>query len=114
MSIAAGEFNRKIALCAPGTGKDALNQPIKSWVPYATPWAKIMGATGMAAVRSAEDGVPIAAGRYSFRIRYRPVGVLTSHSVLFNGMYFDIADVRHDLAGQEYTDIVCELGASNG
>jgi len=114
MSLAAGDLNRKITISKPGATKDASNQVIPAWEPVFSLWAKILGANGMSAVRSAEAGIALAPGKYSFRIRYRLVGIDTSMRVEYQGLTFNIIDVRHDLDRHEYTDLVCETGANDG
>lgn len=114
MSMAAGELNRRIAILKRGVAVDGTNQQIGVLEPYLTLWARILGATGMAAVRAAQEGIALAPGRYSFRIRYRPTGVDAGMAVKYQEMVFDIVDVRHDLANHDYTDLVCETGANNG
>lgn len=114
MTLAAGDLNRRFAIEVPGATKDAANQPIKTWTPFISVWGKILGANGMSAVRAAQEGVGIAPGRYSIRIRYRPTGLDVGMRAVYQGVFFDIKDIRHDFAGHDYTDLVCETGANDG
>ena len=116
MSIAAGELNRRITIWAKTGAVDAANQPIEAWepTPRFTLWARIMSATGMAAVRAAQEGVALSPTKYSFRIRYRPTGIDTGMQVRYGDGKYDIRDIRHDHAGHEHTDLVCEIGGNNG
>lgn len=114
MTLAAGELNRKIVISKPNDAVDALNQPLPGRVPVFNLWARPLTATGMAAVRAAEQGVPMAPGKYSWRIRYRPTGITTNMTVEYRGVFFDIRDIRHDYANHEYTDLVCETGVDHG
>ena len=116
MSMGAGEFNRKIQVERRSAGVDSLNQPLDTWE-LAFPnglWSKILGMSGMAVIRNEQAGIPVSPGRYSFRIRYRATGISTAMRVIYAGAVFDIGDIRHDLDGHVYTDLICESGASNG
>jgi SPP1 family predicted phage head-tail adaptor len=115
MSMGAGEFNRKILLRERTGAVDGTNQPLDEWnvLPTFTLWAKILGANGMAVVRSALAGVPAAPGKYSFRVRYRPTGITEDMRVEYGGTHFVIRDIRHDLDRHEWTDIICETGVTN-
>lgn len=114
MSTGAGEYNRKIIIAERTATKDALNQPIDLWLPKYTPWAKILSATGMAAVRASQEGLPTVPTKYSFRIRYKPVGITTAMRVEYKGLFYDIRDIRHDHDRKDHTDLVCELGGNSG
>lgn len=118
MSIPAGELNRLIAIEGRGTGVDDANQSVDTaWatVPgLGALWSRPLTTNGMAAVRAAEDGVPISPGRYSWRIRYRPVGITTAMRVNYKGTFFDIRDIRHDYERKQHTDLVCETGGNDG
>ena len=69
------------------------------------------GATGMASVRQSglQDNVAGSLNSYSFRIRYR-TDITDAMRIVYGGLTFDIKQVRHDLAGHEWTDLVCEEG----
>ncbi|HEX8586172.1 MAG TPA: phage head closure protein [Allosphingosinicella sp.] len=117
MSIAAGELNRMIAIEQRGAVLDEANQSIDAWT--AVPglgalWARPLTANGMSSVRAAQEGIPVSPGRYSWRIRYRPVGITTDMRVNHKGMFFDIRDIRHDIEHHDWTDLVCELGGNDG
>jgi SPP1 family predicted phage head-tail adaptor len=114
MSRAAGEYNRKIVIAEPGVAKDAANQPVEVWTPKFTPWAKVRGKTGMSSVRAAERGIPASPTAYSFRIKYKPVGITTAMRVEYGGKFYSIIELIHDVAEHEWTDIVCETGGNNG
>ena len=115
MSLAAGQLNRLIEIQAKGTAVDGTNQPVPVWTMHARRWAQGMGATGMAAVRSAHETATLPPVKYSWRLRYCPdAGITIGMRVLYKGVVFDIKDIRHDFAGHEYTDLVCETGATNG
>ena len=111
-----GERNRRIEVQRRTVARDAANQPYDVWTTFWRPWVKIIGATGMSAVRAAENGQAATKGRYSMRANYKPPGYVDASTdrVLFEGWAFDITDVRPDLENKEHTDIVCEQGAKRG
>lgn len=111
----AGDLNRQIVLQARDEGVDEAGQPLQTWTTLATVWADIRGATGMGAIRQSApmDGVAVELNSYSFRIRYR-TDVDAADRVVFGGQNYDVKQVRHDHAGKEWTDLVCELGGNDG
>lgn len=113
--LAAGNLNRRITIQRRGPKQDAGGQPIDGWVEVVKPWAWIKGQTGMGVGRqmAGEGTVTTSLNLYSFRIRYRPA-ITDAMRVLYDGQAFDIKQVRHDLAGREWTDLVCELGGNDG
>ena len=113
MSIDAGKFSSRIWILKPTTAVDELNQPLPDrFEPYMRLWAQPAGASGMASIMHTrtEDGVPRELNAYSFRIRYRPFGITSDMRVLdtTTNMYFNIKQIRHDLARRQWTDLVCE------
>jgi len=117
--VKAGKLRRRMRLQARTNGTDAAGQPVRAWAdvpaPAADVWTDPRGATGMGSIRGDAEGVGSAINRYSFRTRYRR-DVTTEHRLVdaVDGTPFDIKDVRHDLAGREWTDIVCEIGGNDG
>ena len=114
MSRAAGDRNRLISIEKLTGAVDGANQEIEAWQFVIKRWARILTATGMAAVRSSQQGIPLVPGRYSFRINYTPTGINEGYRVNDHGVFYDIRDIRHDHANREYTDLVCEHGGNNG
>lgn len=114
MTNNVGERNRLLVIEKRSGAKDSANQPIDDWEFVMQRWGKPLTARGMSAVRSAEQGVALAPSRYSWNICYTPTGIDTGMRANFKGTFFNILDIRHDHANQEYTDLVCEQGASNG
>lgn len=112
MSLAAGKLNRRITIQRRDSTQDAAGQPAMTWVDVTTVWAHILGDNGLRTIHVAGD-IPLSVKRYSFRIRYLE-GIDEGMRVLYNGTPFDIRAVRMDYAGREWTDLVCEEGASNG
>lgn len=113
--LESGRLNRRITIQRRGPEQDEAGQPIDGWVEVAKPWAWIKGQTGMGVGRqmAGEGTVATSLNVYSFRIRYRPA-ITDAMRVLYDGRVYDIKHVRHDLAGREWTDLVCELGGNDG
>ena len=115
MSRAAGEYTRKVTIRERGTDTDDENQPTGNWTIKFRLWAKPRSKTGMSSVRAAESGVAVSPTLYSWRINYRPVGITTGMQLEDpDGLIGDIVEVIHDVAEHEWTDLVCQVGASNG
>ena len=117
MSMAAGEFNRKVAVEKRLETVDELNQPVLGdWVHHKFLWVNVQGQTGMASIRgsAAEQGLPRDLNAYSFRSRFIADGSITSGMrIVHLGQRFDIKQLRHDFNRREWTDIICEAGAHN-
>lgn len=113
MSNNIGERNRLLRIDALTGTVDEANQPIEQWTEIMTRWGKPLTASGMSIVKGGAQGVDAPIGRYSWRINYTP-SITTANRARWKGMIFDIVDVRHDIGGQEYTDLVCNENANNG
>lgn len=108
--LPAGKLNRRITIQRSG-GQDAAGQPLDEWVDVAKVWSWPKTQTGMGVTRNAGN-VAIALSSYSFRIRYRPA-ITDDMRVVHDGVVFAIQQVQHDIAGREWTDIVCKAGGAN-
>ena len=111
----AGNLNRRITIQSRGQTVDAAGQPTFTWTDVVSVWADIRGATGMGSIRQSEprEGVAVELNAYSFRIRYR-AGLNAGMRVMYGGVPYDVRQVRMDLAGREWTDLVCEVGGNDG
>lgn len=109
-----GQRNRLGMVQARVPGVDGANQPLDQWQDVFSRWGEARTSSGMASVRSSEQGVPVAPSRYSWRINYTPQGIDEGMRYVVNGTIFNILEVRHDFAGREFTDLVCDLGANRG
>lgn len=109
--LPAGKLNRRIAIQARVQKQDAGGQPLDDWVEAAKVWSWPKTQTGMGVTRNTGN-VHGVVSAYSFRIRYRP-GITDDMRVIHDGMVFAIQQVQHDVAGREWTDIVCRVGAIN-
>jgi SPP1 family predicted phage head-tail adaptor len=115
MSLSAGKLNRRITLQRRTKAQDSTGQEVDEWTDVVRVWAWVKTQSGMSATRqsSVVDGVAMSLNSYSFRVRYRP-GVTDDMRVAYQGVFFDIKQVRHDIAGHIWTDIVCEQGGNDG
>lgn len=111
----AGNLNRRITIQSRTASVDAAGQPVLTWADVVSVWADIRGATGMGSIRQSEprDGVAVEMSSYSIRIRYR-TGIDAGMRVVCGSEVFDVKQVRMDIAGREWTDLVCELGGNDG
>ena len=114
MSNNRGARNRLLVIEKRVDGVDAANQPLDDWEFVMRRWGESKTASGMAAVRAAEQGVTAVPGRYSWRINYTPDGIDIGMRANYKGVLFDIRDIRHDHANREHTDLVCEQGGNDG
>lgn len=108
----AGLLNRRIRI-ERRVGEDEAGQPLDNWEPVADVWANIRGQTGMGTITRPQDNVPASIERYSVRIRFRE-GLDMGMRVVCGAQIMDIRQIRMDLEGREWTDLVCEMGGNNG
>lgn len=117
MTLAAGELNRRIEIQERlPDALDELGMPVvgdAAWTLHAFRWANIKGQSGMGVIRDSTEGADTTVNAYSFRIRYLRT-VTPGMRVLFEGQVYDIKDVRHDLGRQDWTDLICQVGVSDG
>lgn len=113
--LPAGKLNRRITIQERKDEQRPGGQVINDWVDVAKPWSWVKTQSGMGAAKQmgGEGTLVTTEVPYSFRIRYRP-SVTGSMRVLYQGVVFDIIQVRHDLAGRVWTDLVCAQGVSDG
>lgn len=90
MSRAAGDRSRLISIEKLTGAVDGANPEIEAWLFVMKRWARILTATGMATVRSSQQGIPLVPGRYSFRINYTPTGINEGYRVNDHGVFYDI------------------------
>lgn len=109
--LPAGKLNRRITIQQRSQGQDAAGQLLEDWVDVTKVWSWPKTQTGMGVARNAGN-VAATLSAYSFRIRYCP-SITDDMRVLYDGMVFSVVQVQHDIAGREWTDIVCRLGVVN-
>jgi len=112
----AGRRNRLVSVQRRSTGVDSQNQPLDTWEVVKTLWADIKGQTGMGSIRGGEhtEGVATNTSAYSFRVNHNPTAFDRGMRVAYGGAFFNIVDIRHDIAKREWTDLVCTTGDSDG
>lgn len=116
MSLAAGEFNRRIKVRTRAAGRDPFRQPNAGWAepPVWEGWANIRGSTGMGTVNqfAAREGITRDLNSYSVRVRYNPRKFDSGMQVeiVADGILLNVKQVRHDFTNREWTDLVCEAG----
>ena len=111
----AGNLNRKITIQKRVEGQSSSGQPINTWADVAKVWAWVKTQTGMAVARQTGEsgGVAQSLNSYSFRVRFR-TDITDGMRIVYGGLYFDIKQVRHDLADHIWTDLVAEQGGNDG
>lgn len=107
--LAAGTLNRRVVISRPVAGQDAWGQPNTSWETVATVWAAFLAPKGRAMAEEAAAGREISATAYSVRIRHR-TGLDSGMRVTEGADVYTVAQVIHDVARREYTDLVCVAG----
>lgn len=113
----ASDRNRRIAIWRRTGAVNAANEPLPdAWEYFKDKWVKIKGETGMGAIRSAATagGINTPLDHYSFRCNY-DTSITTDMQIRErDGSRLNIIAVRHDKAMRDWTDIVAEVGGSNG
>lgn len=113
-----GQKTREISIYRPTIVLDGANEPDGSdpWTLLYTRWAEPKGENGMGRIRAeaSAGGINTALNRYSFRINYDRNVDTTMQVRTPEGDHLDIISVLHDLGRRTFTDIVCQLGGSNG
>lgn len=112
-----GARNRLIKIYKPLTTVNAANE-VEGWEaePFKEKWAEIRGETGMGSIRAAAQagGVNTPLDNYSFRVSFDRSIDVTMQLRDPDGDVYNIIGVRHDKARRKYTDIIAQLGGSNG
>lgn len=112
MTLHSGKLNRRILIQKRVDDYDSAGQQVDEWTDVCRVWAWVRTASGVSSMHNTE-GVARAITRYSFRIRYN-LKIQADMRIIYQGMYFDIKEVLHDIAGHEHTDIVANLGGAIG
>jgi len=111
MSLRAGDLNRRITIQMRRPGRNELGEELVSWVDLAAdvPAGLLVLSGKEYAVSSGE----ISRAQVSMRVRWR-TDVTAKMRVLYAGGIYNIEAVLPDLAGREYVDLACSIGASHG
>lgn len=108
-----GAKNRQLVLQQPDLTPGSAGQPSGKFIDVATVWVRWAGQTGMGSIRSTagQTGNQAMPVRYSARIRYRPAAKKGWRLQSTDGTTYYVTQVRHDLAGREWTDLIVETEA---
>lgn len=101
----AGPLNTRIVVEQQSTTPDAIGQPTLTWTTFATLWADVKHTSGIEAVKA---GAEASIVRASIRIRYR-ADITSAMRVTHGSTTYNIVAVLPDVAGKQYTDLVCEV-----
>ena len=112
-----GKRNRFVTIHKPLTAVNTANE-VEGWddTPFKEKWAEIRGESGMGSIRAAAaaGGVHTPLDNYSFRVNYDLSIDVTMQLRDSEGSRYNIIGVRHDKARRNWTDIIVQLGGSNG
>lgn len=109
--IDAGEFDRRIAIQAKGSGVDAEGGPVNTWpTTVCNTWARF-GAPGWRSARLA--GSLQAEIAHEITIRYRP-GLTAAMRVVYAGRNFEIKAITDEGEAHEALVLHCGEGLSDG
>jgi SPP1 family predicted phage head-tail adaptor len=100
-----GKLNRRVTIQSLDAGVDALGQPLGTWSTVAQVWASIINKSGLQAIKADQ---PVSIVQSSIRIRYRS-DVTASMRVVHGATVYEIAAVLPDVAGRQWTDLVCQV-----
>ena len=105
MTMNIGQLNRRIVIQRPGTAQDSIGQPIATWTDVDPAWAAIKMQTGIGVIRASADVSTIPV---SIRVRYR-TDLDASMRVVHGSTVYAVKAVMPDVAGRQFTDMVCEV-----
>ncbi|MGO4304195.1 phage head closure protein [Cupriavidus sp. RAF12] len=91
-------------------GQDEIGEPVSTWVDVATVWANVAHKSGLESIKA---DAPVSVVQASIRIRYR-TDIDAGMRALCGAAVYDIRAAIPDVAGRQFTDLVCETGASEG
>lgn len=110
-----GERTKLVHFYKPSPIVDGANQST-GWILHKSKWAWIKTETGMGRIRSESSagGINTNLMRYSFRIKYDLTIDTTMQVRDPKGNFYNILTLIHDHASEMWTDVVAEIGGSNG
>lgn len=113
--VPAGRLNKRVALQRKTIVTDGWGQPSESWSTVATVWGNVRTITGSGFVNSEfqSGGTEISRTTASIRIRKRH-DITHDMRALVGSTVYDIRAVLPDEEGDEYMDLACAIGASEG
>ena len=101
----AGPLNTRVTVQQQSTSQDALGQPVQTWTTFATLWADVKHSSGIETIKAGAEATIV---RASIRIRYR-ADISSAMRVVVGTTVHNILAVLPDVAGRQYTDLVCEV-----
>jgi SPP1 family predicted phage head-tail adaptor len=102
----AGKRRTQITILTRDIGKDASNQPLKTWSTVVRrPWANVLHKNGAQTIRS---DAPTSVLQASMRIPWC-TDVTAAMRVQIGSASYDIQAVIPDLGQRKYVDLVCQL-----
>lgn len=115
-----GDLDRRFVIRRRADGQLSDGQPVDDWIDVASVWGNLKGQTGLGAIENV-GSMPLAVTLYSLRIRYR-TGLAAGMRVYEYGTDgqvnevapFRVKGVLPDKARRTWTDLVLELGGSDG
>lgn len=108
---AAGKRNRLITIQQRASGLDAAGQPSTTWETFAADlWASYKASSGSAAAERITGGQELSTVTCNWRIEYRTDIAEGMRVIDANSVLYDIAAVSPDVAGREFTDLICVVG----
>jgi SPP1 family predicted phage head-tail adaptor len=113
--VAAGRMNRRVTIQRKSGTVDSWGQPNISWIDVATVWARVLTITGSGFVNNEmiTGGTEVSRTTASIRVRMRR-DIDAGMRVVLGESIYDIRAVLPDEEGNEYLDLACALGASEG
>lgn len=106
----AGQLNQPVVIQQRSSVQNALGERVAGWVDVASVWAHVIKKSGYETIRS---DMELSITHTSIRIHYRS-DITAAMRVVLGAEVYDIRAVLADSNTRRYTDLVCELGASNG
>lgn len=101
----AGALNTRITIQQQSSTQDALGQPVSTWTDVANAWADVRHNSGSESIKGDALTSTVKA---SIRIR-RNAAVTAKMRVMIGLTAYSIEAVLDDVAGHEYTDLVCQV-----
>ena len=108
----AGKRNRKITIESLTQTRDVEGGLVDSWIPFATPWAKVSNLSGNER-RVTDHGGKVSEARTEFVIRWL-AGVTSTMRVSYDGKLYDIAHVNDFGEAHRFITLTCSTGVNDG
>ena len=106
----SGQLNQLVTIQQRSSTQNALGEKVAGWVDVDTVWAHILKKSGYETIKSELE---ISAVRASIRVQYH-TGIRADMRVVAGDEVYDIRAVLPDSNTRRFTDLICEMGASDG